>query len=696
MSPGPKKFRIFPGGGHSRSGERGNMVYVLMGALATSGGLALIADRNLRSANEQAFEGASELARESNVSALNMLKVLLAMPVANPSARNPQHVPALFPDTYVNTASPNSVKIGSINNNLPATATGIWRVNNTATVPQIQISSPDLRFTAGSSGASGVFSAAHYSAAPAGPGSVQTKITSVSPVYSGALISAYDVSVDSTVAISARDPRKGSRTVTTKARIAVDRPPDPECDMGVSSPGPMVPGTQVAASFKTYGVVFSARTQEPQTNGNVAWTGTVLPQTAKSIRSTLDGGTAVRAWNVAAKSTEPYNSREGLMRLKGEVIGPALGVKSCEATVRVYIPPTCSITASPAQVPDNGSTTLSVRASGAVDSMTLLGRTYTGAAALSQNVSWSPAGSGSMSATATVRGPSGLTGSCSVSITKDPPRCPLASGNKIRTPVGMVVPSFDNNYHQVSSDWVTRGGSCSNRYFENNQWKTITFNDRTCVPCARSDLCGRYNPNSAATADGATFWRITNYYSGDNCKFELGFIRSAGKGCFDAATELTLADGSRKAISQLKQSDVLWNPVTGQPRKIKKIIRGPEKKPMVELVVGDNKLVVTEDHPFQTGFGYFTASRIRAGDVIVSSGGRRITVTAARRVPVVPGPLDIYRLAVPDSALPVVWNVELENISTNPDDYMVEANGVAAGDLWLQERLKNPKQDRGS
>ncbi|NDE17001.1 hypothetical protein EBZ80_18935, partial [bacterium] len=386
----------------------------------------------------------------------------------------------------------------------------------------------------------------------------------------------------------------------------------------------------------------------------------------------------------AAKSTEPYSSREGLMRLKGEVTGPALGVRSCEATVKVYIPPSCSITANPVHIASSGSTTLMVRSTGAVDSMTIFGRTYTGTAALSQNVTWNPAGSGSLSATATVRGPSGMSGQCSITITKDPPRCPLATGTKVRTIVGMVVPRFDNNYQQSWADWVSAGGSCTTRFFEDGVWKSLTFSDRTCVPCPASDLCGRYNPNSAATADGATFWRVKNYYSGDNCTFELGFIRSAGKGCFDAATALTMADGTRKLISQIRKSDVLRNPVTGQARRVKKVIHGPEKHPMIELVFGDaGKLKVTEDHPFHTGFGYVPASQMRAGDVLLSSGARRLVVTSARRV-------------APVNSDPVVWNVELENISTNPDDYMVEANGIAAGDLWLQDRLKNPKQDQGS
>ena len=373
----------------TQNGESGNIVYVLMGALAVSGGLAAVAERNLRSANEQAFESASEVARDSNVSALNMLKVLMAMPVANPSARNPQHVPAVFPDQYVNTASPFSVKIASVSGNLSAASQGLWRVNSVAAAPQIQISSPDMRFLGATSGASGVFSATHYSAAPAGPAAVQTRITSVKPVYSGALIAAYDVTVDSTVAISARDPSKGSRTVTTKARIGVDPPPVPECDLTASTPGPVTPNTRVAANFKTYGVVFTARTLQSQASGATALSSVTLPDAAKSIRSTINGGAAVSSWSLAAKSTEFYTAREGIMRIKGEVTGPALDVRSCDATVKVYIPPSCSITANPVHLADGGRTTLSVRAWGAVDSMTIFGRTYTGSAALSQNISWS-------------------------------------------------------------------------------------------------------------------------------------------------------------------------------------------------------------------------------------------------------------------------------------------------------------------
>ncbi|NBQ53412.1 MAG: hypothetical protein EBU49_07535, partial [Proteobacteria bacterium] len=306
-------------------GERGTIVYVLMGALAVSGGLAVVADRNLRSVNEQAFEGASALARETNVSALNMLKTLMAMPVGNPSARNPQHVPAVFPDKYVNSTSPYSSKIDLIADNLPATAQAIWRVNRASAVPEIQISSPDLRFISATAREANIFSAAHYSAAPSGPASVQTRITSVMPVYSGALITAYDVAVDSRVAISARDASKGSRTVTTKARIAVDPPPVPECDMTVSTSGPVIPNTPIVANFRSYGVVLSARTMQPLNSGVTQWSSvTPLSEAAKSIRSTLQGGTLLRTWTVNARSTKPFDSRQGIMAIEGDVTGPAL------------------------------------------------------------------------------------------------------------------------------------------------------------------------------------------------------------------------------------------------------------------------------------------------------------------------------------------------------------------------------------
>ena len=49
--------------------QDGNIVYVLLGAMAATGGIMLLADRNIRSGNEQALEFASEVARERNVAA---------------------------------------------------------------------------------------------------------------------------------------------------------------------------------------------------------------------------------------------------------------------------------------------------------------------------------------------------------------------------------------------------------------------------------------------------------------------------------------------------------------------------------------------------------------------------------------------------------------------------------------------------
>lgn len=332
--------------------ERGNIAYVLIGALAASGSILLLAERNTRSANELAIETASEAGREQNIAALNMLKTLIAFPVANPSPRDRAHVPAIFPDTYVNTGAPLRVMMKRLAVNQPAASTNFWSVADGGPgAGTISIKGLDPRFRGGASQGSGFFAAQAAALVPVSTSAMTTttRILQVVPVYGtppakpASLITAYDVTAESTVPVSRRDPGKGTRKITTKARINVDAPPTPQCDIVVTlgTGGPaispsarLVPGTRLRASMRTYGVALSASASVPNGLGGRTSQSLTLSDEAKSVRSTLNGGVVVKTWDLSATSTH-FEAGAVVMKVTGRVTGVNQASSSCERAIRV-------------------------------------------------------------------------------------------------------------------------------------------------------------------------------------------------------------------------------------------------------------------------------------------------------------------------------------------------------------------------
>lgn len=337
--------------------ERGNIAYVLIGALAVSGSMVLLLERNTRSANEQALETASEVARGQNISALNMLKTLMSFPVANPSARDRAHVPAIFPDIYVNTGAPLAVRMRRIAPAQTPTSGNFWSVTDSGpNAGTITVNSLDPRFRAGASQGGGFFAAQAASLVPAPvptpatalPTPNSTRILQVTPIYGrppakpASLITAYDVTVESTVPVSRRDPGKGTRKIATKARINVEAPPIPQCDITItdSAGRPLGPatrlraGTRLFASMKTFGVALSARVFVPDGQGGRVWRPLTLTDEARSVRSTLNGG--AEAWRTALSATSTgVEGADVVMKVTGEVTGVTGELTSCESSVRV-------------------------------------------------------------------------------------------------------------------------------------------------------------------------------------------------------------------------------------------------------------------------------------------------------------------------------------------------------------------------
>jgi|688.fasta_scaffold129826_2 hypothetical protein len=151
------------------------------------------------------------------------------------------------------------------------------------------------------------------------------------------------------------------------------------------------------------------------------------------------------------------------------------------------------------------------------------------------------------------------------------------------------------------------------------------------------------------------------------------------RGCFAPETLITMADGTKKQIQEIKLNDRVKNPLTGLSAIVIRVSKGPEAdKGMLEVGFKDGgKVLVTSKHPFMTRQGLKQADELTdADEIIVRSGAFRKVDHLVRR---------------PVNGNQTVVNIAVTGKTFEAADHMIEADGVIAGDLFLQEKLENLK-----
>lgn len=149
--------------------------------------------------------------------------------------------------------------------------------------------------------------------------------------------------------------------------------------------------------------------------------------------------------------------------------------------------------------------------------------------------------------------------------------------------------------------------------------------------------------------------------------------RGSDPGCFAAETLLTLADGRQKRADRIEMGDLLWNPILREASRVKKVIVGPEQKPLVELAYGEARLLVTSLHPLPTKEGIRAAAKITGADELLGEDGRYHHPRVQRRASAIP---------------PIVYNFELDTAEEAEDFHWLLADGFVVGDYFLQTQLE--------
>ena len=154
-----------------------------------------------------------------------------------------------------------------------------------------------------------------------------------------------------------------------------------------------------------------------------------------------------------------------------------------------------------------------------------------------------------------------------------------------------------------------------------------------------------------------------------NCTIQKYHLRT--QGCFVGDTRVTLANGSEKRVADLSEADWVYNPLYQTPVRIKKIVKGPENRPLYEVKAGNRSVRVTEDHPFLTQIGWVRADQLRPNDLLM---GEKQPQKVSRVI------------KVRNKKTTTVYNLELDTEVS--EGHLILANGIPSGDLTTQVKLK--------
>jgi len=181
-----------------------------------------------------------------------------------------------------------------------------------------------------------------------------------------------------------------------------------------------------------------------------------------------------------------------------------------------------------------------------------------------------------------------------------------------------------------------------------------------------------------------------------SCDFQCRAVRQAG--CFSPETLVLMGDGvTSKMITSINQGDYVWNPVKKKPVRVRKIVQGPELKPLFEIGYGPYRTHVTEEHPMvlqKSVNGSFhktalnssgeslnatvrIASEVTIDDKILGADGQFHQVSVVRKLPL--------------KANQYVINLELDGESDSVQDHLIVADGIITGDYFVQTSIGSTK-----
>lgn len=172
------------------------------------------------------------------------------------------------------------------------------------------------------------------------------------------------------------------------------------------------------------------------------------------------------------------------------------------------------------------------------------------------------------------------------------------------------------------------------------------------------------------------FW--ANDRTNDPARFNLMFRWS----CLAEGSAITMADGTKKSIENIRLGDAVFSEVTGRALKVVDITKGGESAPMVEVTDTLGRTVmVTEGHPFFDDSGFAVrADSLRVGARVETADG----LTAIARIDRKPYGGMVYNLKL---------GTDEEAAASDVRKTHMFANGYRVGDARSQWALELSRRE---
>lgn len=149
-------------------------------------------------------------------------------------------------------------------------------------------------------------------------------------------------------------------------------------------------------------------------------------------------------------------------------------------------------------------------------------------------------------------------------------------------------------------------------------------------------------------------------------------------GCFAKGTKIRVAKDVELPIEKLSAGNRVLL-ADGRHSTIKRVVAGPEKKPMVMFETASGaKIMVTDEHPMATKNGVKLAKQVTIGDELKTADGKFTAISGISQ-----------REYKED-----VYNFELVG-SAQEADHLVVAEGLVSGELYLQNKLAHKPAIKG-
>jgi hypothetical protein len=614
--------------------------------VAVAGGVASYMATNdqraIESAQVQKSRDASQQANVTNLSAIgSLMRFPSDIPAAQQVASNPAFVPSVYPDPYIYGGNPGSVKLIAIKN--PGAAAR-WSANgqgeiavegfnsgklNDAAMDQVFQNGGELQYTANNQ-----------------KGDSRIRMTQVVETAADARITKVRVASLASVA----DSQNANYQDILEADISVPKPPAPQVSYSPFSniKTPLSYGQAVTVRLQGYGLMTSVQLTSTGSNPVTVCT-PAIPAAAYSIRNTLSGGFSLGSCGFAfnGASLKPTSDpAKGYFEVTITATGPG-GTSTVVEKVYAWNPPSCTF-----PYPTNYTTT---QDSGTTIKMTTSAGPLSTAPQMQMPVN-------------TGRSVNGWT----------------QVGNWVGTSGGPNTwTSYFGAGYEHGQAYIE--GRVTGPGIQPGTWKScdnvasVNIDQRVCYEHTQGQWyylgqCyrlpdGRY---MKWYAQGPQYQRCRgNFFNNAWCWWGYGYRDG---GCFAPETEITMADGSARRIDEIRNGDLVYNPLTGSSSKVKGLIRGPEKEPMIEVGYGGKVVRVTTKHPMLTRSGIKTATELQYGDYLLGADRKFHRINELKRLPVDPNQQ--------------VYNFVMDDQDDSPAHHVVLADGILTGDLQLQKQLE--------